>query len=122
MDKITFEYWKSLILESKTGIFIVLTISVILAWVIYSATQKTIEIKEMSGTLIGIHQVPTKTTPGYSIFVVKLRNGKNVQVTPSNNIPFKKGKEVKIKKITKENGAVYYTFKEYNNTSANNTP
>lgn len=113
MDKLAFEYWKSLILESKFGISFILFCIILFSFAIYHANVDIESTEELTGQLISMHQKQTKTGSKYSIFIVQLNNGTKVNVQPPPNIPFKKGKEIKITQIKKESGQLYYNYHSY---------
>ena len=113
MDKITFEYWKALAQESVLGISFVLVILGLFSWSIYNANDDIEATEELTGHLIGIHQIQTNEGSKDSVFVIQLSSGKNVNILPPPNVPFRKGKTIKILKIKKASGNVYYEYNSY---------
>ncbi len=113
MDKLTFEHWKSRIQESIFGIIFILFIVVIFSYAAYKASESVISKSEITGKLVGIHQIQSNTGSRYSIFVVQLANGEKVNIQPPDYVPFKKGKEIKITKTIKESGFEIYNYHSY---------
>lgn len=113
MDKLQYEYWKALAQESVLGFTFIILVIGLFSWSLYNVSDDIESTEELTGTLTGIHQKQTLEGSKESIFVIQLSKDKTINIQPPPNIPFRKGKTIKVLKTQKSSGNVYYDYISY---------
>src|ERR671935_950561 len=75
--------------------------------------DRTVESRERIGVLEGLHQIQGNTGSDYSMFYVRLADGRLVSVLAPEMTPFLKGKPVRVIESTTGLGRVGYGFAGY---------
>ena len=105
--------WAGSLSKSKFAIGFVVVIVAILSWNIYKSTDQPLSTEQVTGELIGIHQVQGNTGSTVSMLAIRLANNHSTLVPAPVGIPIKPGTKVNLLVTTTEQGSVYHAFIGY---------
>jgi hypothetical protein len=80
---------------------------------IWLKSDRTVDSTEHVGVLEGLHQIQGNTGSSYSMFYVRLADGRLVSVVAPEMAPFAKGRRVRVIESTTGLGRVGYGFAGY---------
>lgn len=102
--------------ESKAGVTFVFLVVVAFSWNVYRSADKVTEQSNLSGVLVGRHQVQGNLGSTTTKLSIQLNNGETVLVTAPDKFIMQSGAEVEVIRDKTEHGAAYYHFGGYRET------